>query len=512
MVFLNNCIQREPWNVQFHCWYIGAVASSLLLCSGQRITTTTQQKHQHLNSSPRRVVFTTIRRPLPKLQELRKQTALAFRELVHLSTKYPNQQRIHAAITAFLEWDQVMSLLLGPSLNSNGKPTEHYDTYYHHFRTLYQYHKTQWALQENTPLAYKALRCATYNDSGNDVYLKELASALETDPSNMDHWQALVQALGPIGALKSCSCYRCTAMSTTEDCFCHECDRLVPGRTIDHETMAIRNKDTDWWGYERCHWWYECLLQPGKNFHCSSTVPTTNGKRNKNDTTTLSSEILKTKIMNQLKQLETFKHSNDSAASSSSNCETGDDIMRDKSISPPSFEEWFETFLINIDRTVMTDDKSNTKNASTKRKKSRNPYVYVPFLQHDNIGAPPSSAYLIDGVNTHRNPKMTNADFETSRMMGYKVMILCHMYSVAHVGVDVHLQQLYDCVTNATANDASRRKNNISHETGNSTDEDDNHSSMDIHNTWHDDHHPAYTMLCWLYRMGLDVTKSRYNQ
>ena len=405
-----------------------------------------------------------------------------------------------------------MSLLLGPSMDSNRIPTKSYDMYYHHFRTLYQYHKEQWAFQENSTRAYKSMRCATRNDRKNDVYLHELASALERDPCNIDHWHALVQALGPIGSRHTSQSCPCTMASTSTDSSCKECDRLVDGLTIDHETIAIRNKDTTWWGYDRCRWWYECLLQPRKS---QCTIPkhpvvnvTTHCRRrgrivkencSKNKATTPSSNKLKEYIVNQLKQLEPFRRSTGSAASTI--VSTDAEIINATTSTYLVFEERFETFLLYIDNTVTTENISYT--TTSKRNEGKIRYVYVPLLQNDAGNALSRYDDLDDIRNCVRNPNTSNADFVKSRMIGYKLTILCHLYSVTHVGVNVHVEQLYDMVTTAPPNDS---KYNINMIHSGSSDDDDDHRTDNIYTTINA-YHPAHSVLCWLYRMGLNVAE-----
>ena len=205
--------------------------------------------------------------------------------------------------------------------------------------------------------------------------------------------------------------------------------------------------------------------------------------------------------MNELKEIETF-HRRRGSATYPSMSTTDKNIINDNVMPSSPFEEWFETFLIYIDNPV-TNENMN-KEAIKKRTNADNNLGYVPFLQLTKGGDSLSSRRddLIDsknvdqypyeyGTNSLDNIDSTNtkdhANFENNiRWMGYKVMIVCHLYSVAHVSIDVYVKQLYDSMIRQ-ARDATNNNNTF--------------NRNDIHR------HPAYSMLCWLYRMGLDVTK-----
>jgi hypothetical protein len=103
-------------------------------------------------------------------------------------------------------------------------------------------------------------------------------------------------------------------------------------------------------------------------------------------------------------------------------------------------------------------------------------------------------------------------------MIGYKVLILCHLHSVVHIGIEPYIQQLF----HAAAAIAIRwNRNNNYHAARTSTGSTNDatkasvsvkvpnhvvHPSNEVGCDHHDDNN-AYQTLFWLYRMGLDVTK-----
>jgi hypothetical protein len=105
-------------------------------------------------------------------------------------------------------------------------------------------------------------------------------------------------------------------------------------------------------------------------------------------------------------------------------------------------------------------------------------------------------------------------------MFGYKVLILCHLHSVVHIGIEPYIQQLFHA---AAAIEIRWNQNNNYHAARTFTGSTDdttkasvpvkvpNHvvhpsNEVEVDCDYHDDNN-AYQTLFWLFRMGLDVTK-----
>jgi hypothetical protein len=102
--------------------------------------------------------------------------------------------------------------------------------------------------------------------------------------------------------------------------------------------------------------------------------------------------------------------------------------------------------------------------------------------------------------------------------IGYKVLILCHLHSVVHIGIEPYIQQLfhaaaaiairwnrnniYDAARTSTGSTNDTTKANVPVKCPNRVVHPSNEVGCD-----HDDDDNAYQTLFWLYRMGLDVTK-----
>jgi hypothetical protein len=75
----------------------------------------------------------------------RKLTAMAFQTLADL-VKHQRSNRAYLAISSFLEWGQVLSLMIGQYVAESKEM-------YRSVNLLYDYHKTQWTYQEQTSSA-----------------------------------------------------------------------------------------------------------------------------------------------------------------------------------------------------------------------------------------------------------------------------------------------------------------------------------------------------------------------
>jgi hypothetical protein len=247
------CVQRDPTEVDYHAWYTGTLAGSLLLCSGNRIGSGARRypssyvyrkERQSLmllegGSSPSK--SHEVRRMLPKFQELRRETAQAFQLLTHLE-KHQQASRTHLSVSSFLEWRQVVALIVGP-IKGKRNP----------YRAIRRFHEdtvVKWTLQERSAISLEFLqRC----ESSLDDRLGGYAASLESDPCELNHWRALVSELGPVSSVVSKE-----SAAKCEDC--EECERLHDGLNVPHASLQRRKEKGSWWGTNRRDWWDSHLL------------------------------------------------------------------------------------------------------------------------------------------------------------------------------------------------------------------------------------------------------------
>ncbi|GKY93763.1 hypothetical protein MPSEU_000343500 [Mayamaea pseudoterrestris] len=222
-------IERDPVEPSHYAWYLAVSAGSLLLCSGNRIgsearlwpsyrvTDSSQQSvfgSLHDSSS---VAAHEVRRKLPKFDVLRQQTARAVQLLVTLADQQQGT-RSNLLVASFLEWRQVIAFLVGPE----GSDGADFVT----IRSLHQHYVAQYAIHENSSKSLEYLLAQPSLGKENEK-LDGLALALERDPSNVDHWINLSDALGPI--------------------------------------VDVSSKPTTWWGQDRKDWWDDALLRVPKS-------------------------------------------------------------------------------------------------------------------------------------------------------------------------------------------------------------------------------------------------------
>lgn len=244
------CVECEPTELQYRCWHLAALAGCLLLCSGHLIGS---GAHIHPSPSNRKYEddhnlafemggddkfsssFAKSRLMLAQFHALRRDTARAFHVLCHLATKQSNlSSNAHLVVSSFLEWREVVALLLGPDSSP-----EVFDS----VRTVHRYHFTRWAHRESLAGHPYLLR----REVGDKARLESLARAVESDPGDRAHWRALATELGPIGRKRH-------ANDETSACSCKVCALLVEDRCIDHHLEQKKGK-IEWWGRDRREWW-----------------------------------------------------------------------------------------------------------------------------------------------------------------------------------------------------------------------------------------------------------------
>jgi hypothetical protein len=239
---LRECIKVDFVNVDYHMWYIGARAATLLLCSGNEIgsgarlfpSARKKNTYQHLSGETDDLSH-EVRQRLPKFNEVRVELTEAVKLLFTLA-QYQKGPRVHQAVSSLLEWSQVIALLSGESLEGCCEE----------IRDLHRFHVCQWALQDRGSSA----RAYTKRQQ-NSRNLSVLAQELENEPGKIENWRRFVRALGPLGSLKGESEDR-----TTHRNECPGCRRLRETLVIDHETR----RKASWWGKQR-EWWVSGLLQ-----------------------------------------------------------------------------------------------------------------------------------------------------------------------------------------------------------------------------------------------------------
>lgn len=187
-------IERDPTEIDHHCWYLAALCASMHLSSGNRIGAgafpfpSFYSSHESEVIGDRRRPAHEIRRMLPKFHDLRTDVAQAFRTLLKLA-RQQDSNRAHLAIASFLEWQEVVALLVGIKADECDA--------YQAIRTLHEAHSVKWALKENNRSSrnYLLLRATNLN-----TRLDALATLLECDPSSKAHWCSLARSLGTLGA------------------------------------------------------------------------------------------------------------------------------------------------------------------------------------------------------------------------------------------------------------------------------------------------------------------------
>ena len=246
------CVTRDPTEIDHHSWLLAALAGSLLLSSGNRIEPQAAQTHpsylvqQHvlLNSFQSKSRLTgnhEVRRRLPKFPSLRVETIQAFQRMNNLGRHQEDAARVHLAIATFLEWKQVIALLLGP------KPVQNS---FHRIRLRHRIHATQWAVCQGQSTTGGYLHSLHLTNCSLEDRVSYLAALLESDPSSRENWLAFVRELGPFGSP--------TVESRQSRCVCVECQRLFsPCIIMNHDKFR---RLRDWWRGSRFLWWEQGLL------------------------------------------------------------------------------------------------------------------------------------------------------------------------------------------------------------------------------------------------------------
>ncbi|CAJ1969200.1 unnamed protein product [Cylindrotheca closterium] len=229
---LQENIQVDALDLDHHLWYIGALASCLLLCSGNRIG---GGAHMYPSRKSRMTFYGyskslphEVRYKLPKFDDMRQALSSAIKMLFQLAS-YQKGSKVHLAVCSLLDWKEVVALLAGDS-----GPSKCDD-----ICRLYSHHAKKWALSDQS---WKSGTTSTTLEKKDHAFETELlARQLENRPGTIEVWRKFVQKLGPLG-----HCENGTAPDeSTTDC---------PPRDD-----CIVNHSKDWWGSSR-KWWIGSLL------------------------------------------------------------------------------------------------------------------------------------------------------------------------------------------------------------------------------------------------------------
>jgi hypothetical protein len=337
-----------------------------------------------------------VRRRLPKFDELRRETAQAFQLLVHLA-RCQQGNRAHLAVASFLEWRQVVALMVG----SGGDGTNGISTTYDSILALHTHHAHQWAVQEASSLTLHSVPAS--KNSTLDDRLDALARAVEIDPCSLEHWRALVAQLGAV------ACTSDAVSCTNADC--KECSRVNQGFAIDHAALYARRQAGRWWGLHRSQWWYESLLQ-----QTSRANPNTNASGRPIVLDGETAQCIHVALRDALGEHDTAQ-SLPRGASNSADCKEFDHAKH---------VQWIDGLVQGPNA---AQEESNDR--------ADGPVDHLlPTTYQERCGE----------TNTHDKPLdpllLEGPDSMPCELLTYKVLILCHLYSTLHLGVDVGIDRL----------------------------------------------------------------------
>ncbi|EEC46656.1 predicted protein [Phaeodactylum tricornutum CCAP 1055/1] len=229
-VSFSRCVDREPTNTEYHAWYIGGLASALLLSSGNKIGSGARCYPSQLTSKEREqraLVLLTghvaessdthgVRQMLSKFNQLRRETAKAFKLLCGLVQRQETS-RSHLVMKSFLEWKQALALMIGA-------PAQSKDTF-RVIRQMHQRHLMMWSRKEQS---LEARNILYEMEVCKDARLEAAASALEQDPTDLKNWRWLIQEIGNLA-------HRVSQQKQGKCKFCLDCALVRKDLNIDHQ-------------------------------------------------------------------------------------------------------------------------------------------------------------------------------------------------------------------------------------------------------------------------------------
>jgi hypothetical protein len=418
------CVERGPTVVDYHAWYIGTLAGSLLLCSGNRIGSGARkcpssyvyrkerQSLMLLESGNTSSKTHEVRRMLPKFQELRRQAAQAFQLLMHLE-RHQQAARTHLSVSSFLEWREVIALVVGPT---KGKRNP-----YRAIRTLHDETVVKWTLQERSTASLDFLQCC---ESSLDDRLDGYAASLEGDPCDLNHWRAFVSELGPVGVIVSDE-------RAAECTLCDECERLHEDLNVPHASLQRRKEKGIWWGRNRHEWWDSHLL------HFSGSDPSKTGE---------GWPIICKALKKKFGDLPPDE--------SSHGLLDGDDDGDDNDIAPSSSNqslpsvEWLDDVIHAPTPVARAGNRPEKVPSAALRNQTHDEQLPKTFLEvcemaksrperNEQHYAKTSLPLLLTEEGSSSSPAEA-----ATEILCYKVLIACHLYGVLHPIVQIGVRTL----------------------------------------------------------------------
>jgi hypothetical protein len=323
--------------------------------------------------------------------------------LVHLA-RCQQGNRAHLAVASFLEWRQAVALMVG-SGDANSISTT-YDS----ILALHTHHAHQWALKEASSLTLHSVSAG--NNSILDDRLHALARAVEVEPCNLERWRTLVAQLGAV------ACSSDAASCTNADC--KECSRVNQGFTIDHASLHARRQAGRWWGLHRSHWWYESLLQPN-----SRTNPNAHASRRPRVLHGETAQCIHVALRDALSGND-ITQSLPRGVSNSADCKEFDHAKH---------VQWLDVLLQVPNAEWEENDDMGERADETVDHLL--PTTYQEQCEKTSTHDRPLDPLLLEGP-----------DSMSCEVLTYKVLILCHLYSTLHAGVDVGIDRLIDMAWN----------------------------------------------------------------
>jgi len=394
--FFQEAVELDPTNVEYQLWHVGCLASCLLISSGNKICS----KTAHVHPSQMKGTFMDsvrcvheVRPCMKKYDEVRVELSTAVRALFTL-VKYQDSSRAHFGLFSFLEWGQVIGLLVGSKLEKFLN-----DIHKHH-----AFHFGGWARKDPTAFLreYKGI---TENICVASLY----AQILENDPGKIANWRNFAICLGPISVAKS----------------------------------------DDWWGKDRA-WWADSLLHTVTTNTCDREMidglmqNNLLGKLIEAIVTSSNEQELQASIRLYNKKLEKMKERKI--------CEKERKIREYEPMLEDDDQamDWLptlETVMVKNEEQVDISEEQRTRcYADELPKMQKN-------VSDDNDNNNPASAFLSSiSMSSADNPTLKLSSLSTE-VEAYKFFISCHLFGVEQPSVREYISsKLFSyCVRNNSA-------------------------------------------------------------
>jgi hypothetical protein len=269
----------------------------------------------------------------------------------------------------------------------------------------------------------------------------------------MEGWRSFVYVLGPLGVSTVPGTVSCctTATTTNSTKNCQECCRLVHGIHVDHHTLSIRKKNGTWWGLDHIDWWYECLLQSTNTIHPSSTSKTFANPTlpNEGDQQSENEALFYARIDQQLQKVTPIPRYKETGSSSSPshaiNCRE-----------PHKWDDhehcldWLDKLMARLKNKTRDDDDAfatGPRDDETTAMLDGDRFLPRPYVndasKYCNVSENDSSGMSDSDLLLQLHVLLSGNNAIQYEMIGYKVLILCHLHSVVHIGIEPYIQQLF---------------------------------------------------------------------